>query len=111
MFTELMLHGPRATLLWNYREVAVITAWRIIKAPRAWVLTARVERADAWQCQQAAPRAGVHGAARARALVLACRGSVGRRHRTPGDLGTAAAVEETHGHSIRAAEYDDADDV
>jgi hypothetical protein len=54
MFTELMLHGPRATLLWNYREVAVITAWRIIKAPRAWVLTARVERADAWQCQQAA---------------------------------------------------------
>lgn len=54
MFDELTLHGPRGTLLWGYRAVAGLTYWRIYKTPRAWTLTATFDRADAWQCRQAA---------------------------------------------------------
>lgn len=54
MFDELTLHGARGALLWGYRPVAGLTHWRIYKTPRAWTLTATYDRADAWQCQQAA---------------------------------------------------------
>lgn len=52
MFEELTLHGPRATLLWGYREVAGLRLWRITMG-RPWTLTATVDRADRWQCRQA----------------------------------------------------------
>jgi hypothetical protein len=48
------LYGPRASLLWGYRPVAGLTHWRIIKGPQAWTLTATLERASVWECQQAA---------------------------------------------------------
>ena len=54
VFQELSLFGGRATLVWGYRPIAVLTAWHITKAPGAWKLSASLERADAWQCQQAA---------------------------------------------------------
>lgn len=54
MFTELTLHGVRAELVWGYRPVAVLTSWRIVKAPGAWKLSATFAAADAWQCRQAA---------------------------------------------------------
>ena len=54
MFDALTLHGDRASLVWGYRPVAVLTAWRIVKTPAAWVLTATVDGVHAWQCQQAA---------------------------------------------------------
>jgi hypothetical protein len=54
VFDELTLHGARGSLLWGYRPVAGLTHWRIYKTPRAWTLTATFDRADAWQCQQAA---------------------------------------------------------
>jgi hypothetical protein len=54
VFDRLTLHGARAALLWGYRPVAVLTSWRIVKAPGAWKLSATLERADAWQCGQAA---------------------------------------------------------
>jgi hypothetical protein len=50
----LQLYGPRASLLWGYREVAGLTMWRIITGPRAWTLTATLERANAWECQAGA---------------------------------------------------------
>jgi hypothetical protein len=54
VFDRLTLHGTRASLLWGYRPVAVLTSWRIVKAPGAWKLSATFDRADAWQCRQAA---------------------------------------------------------
>jgi len=54
VFKELELRGAQGSLLWGYRAVAVVTAWSIVKAPHAWIVTARLERGDAWQCQQAA---------------------------------------------------------
>ena len=54
MFKDLELRGARASLLWGYRPVGVLTGWTIVKAPHAWIMTARFERADRWQCQQAA---------------------------------------------------------
>ena len=54
MFDRLTIRGGRASLLWGYRPVAVLTTWRITKAPGAWKLSATLERADAWQCGQAA---------------------------------------------------------
>jgi hypothetical protein len=45
--------GP-GTLVWGYRPVAVLTSWRIVKAPGAWKLSATFAQADAWQCRQAA---------------------------------------------------------
>lgn len=54
MFDRISLHGARASLLWGYRPVAVLTSWRITKAPEAWTLSATLSRADAWQCGQAA---------------------------------------------------------
>ncbi len=54
MFDAITLHGARASLLWGYRPVAVLTSWRIVKAPGAWKLSATLTRADAWQCGQAA---------------------------------------------------------
>ena len=53
MFEALQLHGPRAALLWGYRDVAGLRMWRIIKGPQAWMLTATCDRAAAWECQQA----------------------------------------------------------
>jgi hypothetical protein len=53
VFDRLTLHGGRATLLWGYRPVAVLTSWRIVKAPGAWKLSATLARADRWQCGQA----------------------------------------------------------
>jgi hypothetical protein len=51
----LQLFGPRAALLWGYREVAGLTYWRIVKGPQAWVLTATLgDRAPLWECRQAA---------------------------------------------------------
>jgi hypothetical protein len=54
VFDELTLHGATGKLLWLHRRVADLTHWRIYKTPRAWTLTATFDRADAWQCQQAA---------------------------------------------------------
>lgn len=54
MFDRLTLHGAQASLLWGYRPVAVLTSWRIVKAPEAWTLSATLDRADVWQCGQAA---------------------------------------------------------
>ncbi len=54
MFNEVTLHGARAELVWGYRPVAVLTSWRIVKAPGAWKLAATFAAADAWQCRQAA---------------------------------------------------------
>jgi hypothetical protein len=54
VFHELSLYGGRASLLWGYRTIAVLTAWRITKAPGGWKLTATLTQADAWQCGQAA---------------------------------------------------------
>jgi hypothetical protein len=54
VFDRLVIHGGRASLLWGYRPVAILTTWRIVKAPGAWTLSATLSRADAWQCQQAA---------------------------------------------------------
>ena len=53
MFNSLTLHGGQASLLWGYRQVAVLTTWRITKKADGWHLTATLARADRWQCQQA----------------------------------------------------------
>lgn len=60
MFDRLTLHGARASLLWGYRPVATLTSWRITKAPGAWKLSATLERADRWQCGQAAKLKELH---------------------------------------------------
>lgn len=54
MFQELSLYGGRAALVWGYRTIAVLTTWRIVKAPGAWKLSATLTQADTWQCTQAA---------------------------------------------------------
>jgi hypothetical protein len=54
MFRELELHGTRATLLWLYRDVAVLRRWRIVKGPQGWMLTATLERANPFECAQGA---------------------------------------------------------
>jgi hypothetical protein len=55
MFTKLTLRGGPASLVWGYRPIAVLTAWRITKTPKGgWQLSATLNQADRWQCQQAA---------------------------------------------------------
>ena len=57
MFHGLTFNGRQAALVWGYRPIAVLTAWRITKVPRvpgAWTLSATLAQADAWQCRQAA---------------------------------------------------------
>jgi hypothetical protein len=55
VFDSLTLHGGRASLLWGYRPVAVLTSWRIARAEdHQWRLSATLTQADAWQCGQAA---------------------------------------------------------
>lgn len=54
MFDSITLHGTRASLVWGYRPVAALTAWRIVKTEGRWRLAATFARADAWQCGQAA---------------------------------------------------------
>jgi hypothetical protein len=49
----LQLYGVKASLLWGYREVAGLTHWRIIKG-QTWTLTATLDRANAFECQQGA---------------------------------------------------------
>jgi hypothetical protein len=54
VFDRLVIHGGRASLLWGYRPIAILTTWRITKAPGAWTLSATLTAAEAWQCGQAA---------------------------------------------------------
>jgi hypothetical protein len=59
VFDELTLFGGGGvrgpgTLVWGYRAIAVLTTWRITKAPGAWKLSATLAARDKWQVQQAA---------------------------------------------------------
>ena len=54
MFDRITLYGARASLVWGYRPVAALTSWRITRTPEGWRLSATLERADRWQCGQAA---------------------------------------------------------
>lgn len=63
MLGTLTLRGSTASLLWGYRTAAVLTSWRIYKEKGQWMLSATLERADAFQCRQrplmfTAPRSG-----------------------------------------------------
>jgi hypothetical protein len=51
------VRGQSGTIVWAGRDAAVLSAWTIAKqeqpqAPPVWMLTARVTRADAFQCRQ-----------------------------------------------------------
>jgi hypothetical protein len=59
MFDRIRLHGGlhpsgvKASILWGYRQAAVLGRWSITKESKGkWLLTATVERADAFQCRQ-----------------------------------------------------------
>lgn len=54
MFDRITVHGGRASLLWGWRPVAVLTSYRITKFEGQWRLSATLTQADRWQCQQAA---------------------------------------------------------
>lgn len=54
MFRALTLRGGRATLVWGYRPVALLTTWRITKAAGGWRLTATLATRDRFQVEQAA---------------------------------------------------------
>lgn len=58
MFQSLTIHGGGAagpaSLVWGYRQVAVLTTWRITKADGGWRLTATLAARDKWQVEQAA---------------------------------------------------------
>ena len=56
MFDRIVLHGGRASLLWGYRSVAVLTSWRIAKTEKGWRLSGTLASADAFQCRQAVTR-------------------------------------------------------
>jgi hypothetical protein len=64
---NLILHGTEATIVWGYRPAVVLRAWRIAKVERgAWILSAQLARADAFQARQkpllfTAPRMGKNG--------------------------------------------------
>ena len=56
MFESLTIRGGPASLVWGYRPVAILTAWRISMAPNGWKLTATLASRDRWQVEQAAKR-------------------------------------------------------
>jgi len=60
VFTRLTIHGARASLLWGYRPVAILTSWRIAQVEGQWRLSATLAQADVWQCRQAANHHELH---------------------------------------------------
>jgi hypothetical protein len=62
VFTNVRLRGGAGSILWGARTAAVISGWSIAKGDDGrWMLTAAVQRIDAFQCRQkpllfAAPR-------------------------------------------------------
>ena len=53
------LTGQEGFINWEYHTAAVVSAWRVHKAPGApWRLAATVTRADAWMLRQEGARLG-----------------------------------------------------
>jgi len=57
LFRRLTIRGDAGAVLWHGRTAAVLGAWSIAKQERprqrpVWMLAARVQRADAFQCRQ-----------------------------------------------------------
>ena len=61
---DVTLAGREATIVWGYRTAAVCSTWTIHRSPQGrWVLSAQLQRADAYQLRQrdlkfTAPRKG-----------------------------------------------------
>jgi hypothetical protein len=48
VFEHLTIHGAAASILWGYRPAAVLRTWKIYQHEGQWMLSATVERVEAF---------------------------------------------------------------